>query len=212
MKDRAGTRALEQVFVCATLRLALRRASVFPDKAGAGARHADCSTRRAMKPFLLLLGLLACGSSAGSDNGVDGGGTVGCRSDTQCDHASFQMCARVEDPICGGIAPPDHCSVDKDCADAGANEVCVNSTCGAHLCQTRCSGDSCGSPALTCSATSGKCEAKACSLASDCPADFACDTSHTCSVKACTSDGDCSGACVNGRCSSAAGVCRTPAA
>jgi hypothetical protein len=169
--------------------------------------------------------IVGCGSGVAStvvsgDGGSDsgGGGDGGCHSEADCNGGApyFETCARVEEPQCGGIGRPDLCAVDSDCADAGANKVCVHGACGGSECQARCVGDqSCTSNppgALACSQTTGQCVAKACAQDSDCPANYACGTSHTCTVKQCTSDAQCSGACVNNQCSSAIGVCRQPAA
>lgn len=208
--------------------------------ASRGARMNRSLRRVSLAARILLVSLAAigvgatvsaCSDTAGSsvasgDAGGDGGGggadsasrdgASGCRSDSECNHARFELCARVEDPQCGGVAPPQQCGVDTDCADAGANDVCVFEVCGAHRCQPRCTSNAaCPSNPpglLTCSATSGKCEAKSCAQASDCPTNFACGASHVCVVKTCTIDAECSGVCVGGRCSATAGVCTQPAA
>ena len=168
----------------------------------------------------------ACSDTAGSTGvGGDGGAGgdssshdsgAGCRVDSECDRSRFELCARVEDPQCGGAAPLQECNADAQCADAGANDVCVVGVCGMRRCQPRCAtnADCASNPPglLACSATSGQCEAKSCAQSSDCPTNYACDATHVCAVKTCTTDAECSGACVGGRCSASAGVCTEPAA
>jgi hypothetical protein len=148
-----------------------------------------------------------------TDGGGSDGASGGCHSDADCKSmGSFLFCARVEDPVCGGAQPASQCATDADCADAGANKVCVHGPCGVAFCEPRCTTDAaCGSSALVCSMTSGQCEAKPCTQSSDCPTNFAC-TAGACAAKACTTDAECMGACVNQLCSSSIGGCRAPAA
>lgn len=203
------------------------------------ARHGCCSgvkrgaaMRRSVFAVCFAMGLAACGDTTGSSGGGDAGdggtgdsgipdGATGCRSDTDCNQKapSFELCARVEDPMCGGAAPPQECTNDAQCADAGTDagaKICVNETCGARRCTPRCTSHAeCPSNppgALACSMASGQCQAKPCTQSAECPTNYTCDASHVCSVKTCTTDADCSGACVNRRCSASVGICRAPAA
>jgi hypothetical protein len=189
--------------------------------------------RSAIFGFTFAVGLAACSgttSGIGDGDAGDGGGggdsgipdgATGCHSDRDCNGQapSFETCARVEDPQCGGAAPPQECSTDGDCADGGADAgalICITETCGARRCVARCTSDAAcpsnPSGALACSSASGQCVAKPCMQSSECPTNYTCDANHVCLVKACTSDADCTGACVNRQCSATIGICRAPAA
>ena len=154
----------------------------------------------------------AHGDATGSDTGL-GDGSVGssCRSNTDC--SSPAECSRLESPLCGGL-PAKACATNKDCAEAGANEVCVFFPCGGTECAPRCTSDkACPSPdpgAIVCSLATGLCGAKPCTGPSDCPANYSCQGS-SCSAIKCTHDSDCQGFCVDGLCSKALGTCEVPA-
>jgi hypothetical protein len=155
------------------------------------------------------------GGGGDGAKGGDGAGGGACHSDSECPKSDFETCVRVEDPQCGGIGPPQSCSTDASCADAGPGHVCNHGPCGATMCVAACKADAdCGSnPAgvLACDVPSGHCVSKPCQQSTDCPTNYAC-TQNACAPKACTTDADCSGACVDGVCSSAIGMCRAPAA
>jgi hypothetical protein len=171
----------------------------------------------------LTIAIASCGGSDstgsnGGDAGGDSGFSGGCRSDNECKRGAptFESCAHVEDPQCGGAAPPQNCSTDTDCADAGADRICLRPICGGAICAPKCKTNAdCPSSypgSLTCDVATGRCGPKACAITADCPTNFLCSTDKVCRIKPCLLDTDCAGACVKGSCSSSVGVCRAPAA
>jgi hypothetical protein len=174
---------------------------------------------------ILTLSILiaACGSSgSGSGSATDGGGgaaggggsggtTGNCHSDSECQQ-SFMMCFAPDQVICGGM-PLHDCDQDADCADAGADQICLTGSCSSSQCVPKCVDDqSCPStpPGLsTCDASTGHCVSKPCT-SSSCPQNFSCNAGAGCVRKTCAADGDCAGACVNGSCYSGPGTCSSP--
>lgn len=138
--------------------------------------------------------------------------TGGCRKREDCNQ-SFEECFAPGQEICGGPAPLRECNVDDDCADAGANKICVSQSCGTTSCLAKCTDDtncpSSPTKQTICQLATGRCIPKPCTNTS-CPQHFVCpsDPSQGCVRKACKADSECGGgACVNDLCWSGPGTC-----
>jgi hypothetical protein len=63
------------------------------------ARVRGAEMKRPVPLLVLVVSVSACGSTGSDGSGGDAGGdtgqqsTVGCRSDSQCDKKTFQLCA-----------------------------------------------------------------------------------------------------------------------
>lgn len=141
-----------------------------------------------------------------------------CRSDGDC-RAAFEQClAPGEFGGCGiCMEPMALCEGSADCAPG---DVCVfyrpRCSCGgdASECRPRCTDTSCEA-GESCNAETGLCGPTSCTAGYTCPAHTECvpasgaADAHGCERKACTTDAqcDCGGACVDGFCFEALGVC-----
>lgn len=161
------------------------------------------------------------------------GPTSGCSTSNQCQGpggpGGHCQAPGIDDTGCGG--PSDYvtgtCAADGDCADAGpAPQICVVDPCAriygsdddtpVHRCTYGCTADddcNVGSSngnkaAITCQA--GHCVAPVCSTAADCLPNFAC-SGGSCTRTTCATDSQCAGFCVDGACSSVAGMCEPDA-
>lgn len=158
--------------------------------------------------------------AGGTGSGAGGGGVGGCRTAADCDNGDF--CADYTmPPLCGGMDDTNFdnlCDVDADCANAGANQICVDTLCvfphgGAITpkhCRAGCATDAdCDGDAgtnLKCTAEH-HCEPASCIASAECSENFMCEGGQ-CVPKTCASDADCGGYCVNGSCYPAIGRCQ----
>ena len=137
-----------------------------------------------------LLALVLLGGCAKQQ--CKGGQPNCCRSSDDCDSASICFppsgigCVIQNTPLGN---PP--CSVDSDCADAGATQVCVQLYCTSSLgksCIAGCKSDADCAEGQQCAAP--RCVPRPCSAG--CPSLFTCDAStSTCARYKCKSDSDC---------------------
>src|SRR5262249_35971814 len=106
-------------------------------------------------------------------------------------------------------APPpcDNCASDADCATRGPNYICALQTCQSCMsCTPGCQSNSDCDAGQTCG-SNHHCAPATCMTNGDCPEFFSCG-SGTCSRSPCSSDSNCpGGACVNGLCYPAPGMC-----
>lgn len=163
------------------------------------------------------------GESASAHAPADPGAS--CHGDQDC---SSSDCQRLEDPAdtmhaCGPAiipAPPrcapdaSTCADDAMCAEADAGRVCLAVDRCTSTCMPGCTMDSdcpnAGTEQFERCMPNGRCAPQTCSANSGCPANYGC-IGNVCTLGGCVDDADCHGVCVNGRCSSALGICR-PAA
>lgn len=182
----------------------------------------------------LSLGLVAACSSSGPPAGSgDGGidptrdaaadspvlGTHRCRTSTEC--GAEERCAVVVEIVCGGAEAPSGCTVDGDCADGGADRICVYGfvACETSSCRPKCRVDTdCAGHAgsaygdFACQTATGRCIEKTCGGDADCRTNFTCQAvgpqgARVCRRKPCTVDADCRGACVERQCGDEPGTC-----
>jgi hypothetical protein len=186
------------------------------DRHGGGARTA----RRARGLFVLVVAV-ACSngkgpSAASSTPDAGAGGDAGdepdaggCRRNLDC--ASGTQCMPPGEPQCGDGGATQECIDDDSCVSSSAGDLCEQSPCGVKLCVPRCTTETdctAHGAGLSCELTSGRCVAKPCAQASDCPTNYLCSVDQACVVKPCLSDSDCEGFCVRSICSASPGVCR----
>lgn len=137
------------------------------------------------------------------------GGAPACDADVHCDlYRSAPFC---KSSVCSAA-----CNSDSDCAPDAGYPICVTvsrpNSAPTNGCDPGCSGGGGGyCPEGSTCGSSHRCVAIACSVATDCPAQFDCVQS-TCTRRACQKDGDCSlgGYCVQGLCSMRLGTCSMP--
>jgi hypothetical protein len=148
------------------------------------------------------------GSSSGS-TGSSSGGTDGCRTRQEC--PNVESCVAEFDTVCGGAPPPQECSDDQGCQDAGGRSRCLT-LCGSRCVPPCASNADCDGKLApeACNLATGKCGPKPCAGDAECGSNIGCMAGF-CERKACKSDAECQGACVNGKCASKPGECRPPA-
>jgi hypothetical protein len=144
-----------------------------------------------------------------------GDAATGCRADGDC--PAMEYCSSNQPGgivYCSTKVNDVACTVDDDCSDAGTTSICENYLCPSgtgRSCFPGCTDAQCGptdQTGLVCAA-SGRCQAKSCQGAPDCPTNFDCNAGY-CQRRTCTSDATCQGYCVTGKCGSALGTCERP--
>jgi hypothetical protein len=169
--------------------------------------------------FKILIGtvaalslLAACGSSSsgggGGGAGGHGGQTTGSTTSApgDCGGGALSLagdpCVDHQASVCGVALAM--CAGDTDCGDPGT--VCHKCDAAFSYCQAKCTKDA-DCPGQTCD-TGGHCAPKACTMATDCPANLTCSTADGfCVRKTCSADADCSGSCVSGICADHPAYC-----
>ena len=136
-----------------------------------------------------------------------------CDDQADCSGAGFSCAGPNDAPGCGACNnDPGSCTTDADCGGPVNGMICEAIRCscdGARTCVPGCTADSeCGT-GETCSPSTHRCTARACSSTAGCPPDFTC-TDGACARTPCTDDSVCDGFCVNGFCEASLGECRPP--
>jgi len=137
-----------------------------------------------------------------------------CGDDTTC--TTPDTCLAPGQSVgCGACdSTTGDCLRDREC-NVQAGEVCdpIPCSCTNEMhCVPGCMADTDCGTAEVCDTDLHRCRGKACTVDTDCPANFGCDGTGACARKACTTDTDCDGFCVDKQCYDAQGVCPPPAA